>query len=89
MRYLAAYRESIDYIYGPDPKVIKDYAEFVGVSEETGRRVREFFSKDMLDPDEIKGLASLQAEAVALKYMAAELTADQLKTLIQIPPRRR
>ena len=28
--FMQAYRESIDYMYGDDPQVIKDYAEFVG-----------------------------------------------------------
>ena len=89
VRFLDGYRESLDYMYSDDPRVMKDYGELVGVSPEMGKRVREFFAKDMLDPDEIKGLPSLQAEGVALKYMDAELTPDQLKTLIQIPPRKK
>ena len=40
-RYLAAYRETIDYMYSSNPQVMKDYAEFVGVPEPVARRVRD------------------------------------------------
>jgi hypothetical protein len=42
----------------------------------------------LLDPDEIKGLDIMMREAITLKFIAAALTGDQLKELIQIPPRR-
>jgi NitT/TauT family transport system substrate-binding protein len=84
-RFMEAYRESIDYMYGDDPQVIKDYAEFVGVPEPLARRVRdEFFPKSLLWPDEIKGLDSLMEEAVVLKFVAAPLTQQQTTELIQI-----
>jgi NitT/TauT family transport system substrate-binding protein len=85
-RFMQAYRESIDYMYGGDPQVIKDYAEFVGVPEQLARRVRdEFFPKSLLWPDEIKGLDSLMEEAVALKFVTAPLTKQQTTEFIQIP----
>lgn len=85
-RFMQAYRESIDYMYGDDPQVIKDYAEFVGVPEPLARRVRdEFFPKSLIWPDEIKGLDSLMEEAVALKFVTAPLTQQQTTELIQIP----
>jgi NitT/TauT family transport system substrate-binding protein len=85
-RFMQAYRESIDYMYGGDPQVIKDYAEFVGVPEQLARRVRdEFFPKSLLWPDEIKGLHSLMEEAVALKFVTAPLTKQQTTEFIQIP----
>jgi NitT/TauT family transport system substrate-binding protein len=84
-RFMQAYRETIDYMYGDDPQVIKDYAEFVGISEPLARRVRdEFFPKSLLWPSEIKGLDSLMEEAVALKFVTAPLTEQQTKELIQI-----
>jgi NitT/TauT family transport system substrate-binding protein len=88
-RFMDAYRETVDYMYS-DPKVLKDYAEFVGVSEVVAKRVRdEFFPKSLIDPDEIKGLDIIVPEAVSLKYTAAPLTKDQLSQLIQIPPRKK
>jgi len=89
-RFLEAYRESIDYMYGDDPQVIKDYAEFVGVSEPLARRVRDdFFPQALVWPDEVKGLDSLMEEAVTLKFVSAPLTKEQTADLIRIPPPRR
>lgn len=89
-RFMDAYRETIDYMYSSDPKVIKDYAEFVGVPEATAKRVRdEFFPKSLVNPDEIKGLDTIVPDAVTFKYTAQPLTSDQLKQLIQIPPRKK
>jgi NitT/TauT family transport system substrate-binding protein len=84
-RFMQAYRESIDYMYGDNPQVIKDYAAFVGISEPLAKRVRdEFFPKSLIWPNEIKGLDSLMAEAVSLKFIPAPLTKEQLAELIQI-----
>jgi NitT/TauT family transport system substrate-binding protein len=85
-RFMQACRDSIDYMYGDDPQVIKDYAEFVGVSEPLARRVRdEFFPKALVWPDEIKGLDSLMEEAVMLKFISAPLTKEQVDDFVRIP----
>lgn len=90
VRFLDAYRETIDYIYSSDPRAMHDYAEIARVGETMARRVRdEFFVKNMLDPDKIQGLNLIVPEAVKLKYIAAPLTDAQLGELIQIPPRRK
>jgi NitT/TauT family transport system substrate-binding protein len=84
-RFMAAYRETIAYMYGDNPQVLKDYAEFTGVSEAMARQVRnDFFPKSLVDPDQIHGLDSLMAEAVTLKFVTAPLTARQVAELIQI-----
>src|SRR5262249_23859165 len=88
-RFMQAYRESVDYMYGDNSQVIKDYAEFVGVPEPLARRVRdEFFPKSLIWPDEIKGLGSLMEEAVALKFVSAPLSKEQTADLVQIPDAR-
>ena len=90
VRFLDAYRETIDYMYSANPQVMKDYAEFVGVPEAMAKRVRdEFFPKNLVNPDEISGLDSLVKEAVNLKFIDKPLTAQQLAELIQIPPRKK
>ena len=89
-RYVDAYRDTLDYMYGDNPQVIRDYAEHAGLSLEIARRTRDqFFPKALLNPDDIKGLDILTAEAIKLKFVAAPLTDDQLRELIQIPPRRK
>jgi NitT/TauT family transport system substrate-binding protein len=84
-RFMHAYREAIDYMYGDDPQVIKDYAEFNRITEPMAKRVRdEFFPKDLMQTAEIKGLDSLIPDAVELKYIPAPLNQQQLAELIQI-----
>jgi len=84
-RFMQAYYESIAYMYSDNPQVIKDYAEFTGVSEAVARKVRDdFFPKSLIWPDEIKGIDSLMQDAVELKFITTPLTKDQLAELIQI-----
>lgn len=87
VRYMTAYRETVDWMYS-SPDAIKAYAEFVGIPEAIARRTRdEFFPKKAINPDKIVGLDAVMPDAVALKYIPAPLTKDQLAELIQIPPR--
>ncbi|MFL5097536.1 MAG: ABC transporter substrate-binding protein [Xanthobacteraceae bacterium] len=84
-RFMQAYRETIEYMYGSNPQVIKDYAEFVKVPEPLAKKVRdEFFPKSLIWPDEIKGLDSLMEEAVTLKFIPAPLTKQQQAELIHL-----
>jgi NitT/TauT family transport system substrate-binding protein len=84
-RYMQAYRETIDYMYGDNPQVLKDYADFAGVSEAMAKRVRdEFFPRTLVMPDEIKGLDSLMADAVELKFISAPLSKQQIADLVQL-----
>ena len=85
IRFMDAYRETIDYMYTND-QAIKDYAEFNSMPEAMARRVRdEFFPKAIIVPDEIKGLDTLLPEAVTLKYIPAPLTKEQISELVQVP----
>jgi NitT/TauT family transport system substrate-binding protein len=84
-RFMKAYRETITYMYGDNPQVIKDYAEFAGVPEAVARRVREdFFPRALVEPDEIHGMDSLLAEAVTLKFIPTPLTKEQVAELVRI-----
>jgi NitT/TauT family transport system substrate-binding protein len=87
-RFMKAYRESIDWLYSNDPAPLKIYAEFVGISVDMAKRVRDdFFPRAAVDPDKIVGLDTIVPDAVALKFTATPLTKEQLAELIQIPPR--
>jgi NitT/TauT family transport system substrate-binding protein len=87
-RYMKAYREVIDWMYSNDPAALKTYADFVGISVEMAKRTRDqFFPKSAVDPDKVVGLDTIVKDAVDLKFTATQLTPDQLKELIQIPPR--
>jgi NitT/TauT family transport system substrate-binding protein len=90
VRFMDAYRETIDYMYSDNPQVMKDYAEFVGVPEAVAKKARDdFFPKTLMNPDEIHGTDSLVKEAVNLKFIDKPLTQQQLSELIQIPPRKK
>lgn len=85
IRYMRAYRETIDYMYSSD-QAIKDYAEFAKIDETMARRVRDqFFPRSIVDPDAIKGLDSLLPEAVTLKFIDKELSKEQIAELFQVP----
>ena len=85
-RYMDAYRETVAYMYS-DPMALKYYAEIASVPETLAKRVRDdFFTKEMLMPDKVIGMDMIMPAAVTLKYLAAPIPDDKLKTLIQIPP---
>src|SRR5215475_10860519 len=86
-RYMAAYRETVDWMYADDA-ALKTYAEFAGISEAAARRIRGgFFPKESISPDRIHGLDVIVKDAVTLKFTSSELSKEQLAELIQIPPR--
>src|SRR5262249_41756042 len=86
-KYIQAYRDTVDWMYA-DPAALKIYAEFAGISEAMAKRIRDqFFPKDAIEPDTIKGFDVIVKDAVALKFTTSELTKAQLADLIRIPPR--
>ena len=87
-RYMKAYRETIDLLYSNDFEALKVYADFVAISIDMAKRTRnDFFPRAAVDPDRIVGLDTIIPDAVALKFIAAPLSREQLAELIQIPPR--
>lgn len=86
LRFMQAYRETIDYMYSNNPQVLKYYAEFNNMPEAMAKRVRDdFFPRAIIEPDAIKGLDTLLPEAVSLKFINEPLTEKQLAELIQVP----
>ena len=89
-RFMQGYRETIEYMYGDNPQVMTDYAKFVGVPEELAKKARaDFFPRSLVNPDEIKGVDALMADAVQSKFIPAPLTNEQLAELIQIQQMRK
>jgi len=86
-KFMRAYRESIDFMYSSD-EALKLYAAFARVPEATAKRVRDqFFPKSIMVPDEIRGLETSMAAAVASRAIPAPLTPAQLAELIKIQPK--
>jgi NitT/TauT family transport system substrate-binding protein len=85
-RFVAAYRESYDWLYG-NPDGVKLYADYGKVSERLAVRIRdEFLPKPAMSPDRIFGIESIMRDAIDFKFLAAPLSKEQLAELIQIPP---
>jgi NitT/TauT family transport system substrate-binding protein len=85
-RFVAAYRESYDWLYG-NPDGVKLYADYGKVSERLAVRIRdEFLPKPAMSPDRIFGIESIIRDAIDFKFLAAPLSREQLAELIQIPP---
>ena len=84
-RFMQGYRDTVEWLFSSDPQAVAAYAKWAGVSEAVARRSRdEFVAKDNMLPDRIGGLETILADAVTYKFIDAPLTADQLKTLIQL-----
>jgi NitT/TauT family transport system substrate-binding protein len=89
VRFVAAYREAVDWMYA-DPEAIKLYAQKMKLDESLiADSIKEFHPKSAMQTDEMKDLDGIQRDAVKLKFIDAPLSKEQLKELIQIPPRPR
>jgi NitT/TauT family transport system substrate-binding protein len=85
-RFVAAYRESYQWLYD-NPGGVKVYADYGKVSERLAVRIRdEFLPKPAMSPDRILGIESIMRDAIDFKFLAAPLLQEQLAELIQIPP---
>jgi len=77
-RFVQGCRETLEWMYS-DPAAPKAYAQFAGLSEAVAQRLRdEFFTKEMLSPDNIMGLNAIAKEAATLKYIWVPLSNKQL-----------
>ena len=87
-RYMAGYKEAIDYMYS-SPEALKMYAEIGGVPLSIAQKMQTLVPKDSTNPNQIVGMDSVMAEAVATKFLAATLTKAQVSELVQMknPPK--
>jgi len=86
-RFMAAYRESYEFLYD-DPRGVGIYADYSKVPETLARQIRDtFMPKAVMSPEKVSGLKAIMADAVTFKTLPAPLTPPQLTELIQIPPR--
>jgi NitT/TauT family transport system substrate-binding protein len=84
-RFLQAYGETLDWMYS-DPAAVAAYAKWVEVPPDIAERVRnDFYPKENLRLNRLAGIDAAMTDAVALKFLAAPLSQDQLATLVQYP----
>jgi NitT/TauT family transport system substrate-binding protein len=87
LRFMQAYRETIDWMYA-SPEAVKLYAQKLGKPESLIELSRsQFHPKAALDPDRLSDIDGVMADAVALKFLEAPLTKEQLGEFFQIPPK--
>jgi NitT/TauT family transport system substrate-binding protein len=86
-RFVAAYRETIDWMYS-DPQAVEIYARKINQPAELIRdTIKTFYPKEALQTDTMDDMQGIVRDAVKLKYLRAPLTEAQLTELIHIPPR--
>jgi NitT/TauT family transport system substrate-binding protein len=83
-RFHRAYKETVDWMYS-DPAALKHFSDYSGLPEKVVLKVRQLIAKETMAPDRVVGIDQIVAEAVSMKFLAAPLTPDQIKELIQIP----
>jgi NitT/TauT family transport system substrate-binding protein len=84
-RFIRAYRETIDWMYSDDA-AINAFANWAGITPIKARRVRDgFYPKEMLQLDEVSNLKDIIQDAIAFKYIAQPLSAEQIGLLLQLP----
>ena len=84
VRFMQAYKETVDWMYS-NPDALKIYGEYSNLPPNIVQRVLQLVPKAALQTDQIMGLDDVMADAVTQKFLAAPLTADQIKEFIQIP----
>jgi NitT/TauT family transport system substrate-binding protein len=83
-RYMAAYREAIDYMYS-SPEAIASFAEIANVPLAVAQKIPGRVPKSALSPDQVIGMDAIMAEAIATKFMSAPLTKEQIADLVRMP----
>jgi NitT/TauT family transport system substrate-binding protein len=84
-RYLAAYNETIDWMYA-SAEAVPRYLAFSGLAEPAVRlMLKDFIPKESLQTARIMGLDDSMRDAVQFKFLAAPLSDAQVKELVQIP----
>jgi NitT/TauT family transport system substrate-binding protein len=85
-RFIAGYREALDWMYSGDPRVMNGYSGLVGMPEKTAAMaVAGYHPRESVEPTRVDGLDAIQADAVKFKYIPALLNSAQLAEFVRIP----
>jgi NitT/TauT family transport system substrate-binding protein len=86
-RFMAAYRESVDWMYS-NPDAVQAFSKKTGIAEDlVHQSMAEFQAKAALQSDAMADLDGAIRDAVKLKFLDKPLTKEQIADFIQIPPR--
>src|SRR5665213_2610238 len=89
MRFMDAYRDSVDWMYS-DPKAVEMYSVKMKLPVDLLKEsMAKFQPKEALQTDKMADLDGIVRDAVKLKFLDKPLTKEQLTELLQIPPRKK
>jgi len=89
MKFVAAYREAVDWMYS-DPKAMEMYAAKMKIPIELVQQsAKDFQPKSTMQTDEMKDMDGIIRDAIKLKFLEKPLTKEQIAEFIQIPPRKK
>lgn len=87
MRFVKAYRESVDWMYA-DPKALTMYAAKIKADEAMLKEaLQKFHPKEAMQTDKMADFDGANRDAVKLKFLEKPLTKEQIAEFLQIPPR--
>src|SRR5262249_39702338 len=89
MRFVDAYRETVDWMYS-DPKAVEMYSIKINRPVDLLKdSMAKFHPKEAMQTDKFADLDGAIADAVKLKFLEKPLTKEQIAELLQIPPRKK
>lgn len=80
-RFVAAYQETIDWMYSEDPKMVQQLAKQLGFSEALIVETRKFYPKDKVDLVSISGLDRIGQQAIDAGTLKVKLSPDEIGDL--------
>ena len=87
MRFVRAYRETLDWMFA-SPQAVEIYAQEFKIAPELAAMTRDKFqTREAMRNDRLSDLDAVMADAVALKFLDKPLSKEQVAELVQIPPR--
>jgi NitT/TauT family transport system substrate-binding protein len=87
MRFAKGYREAVEWLYA-DPKALEMYSAKVNQPVDLLRdSLQEFHPKSAMQTETMADLEGAVKDAVALKFLDAPMTKEQLAEFLQIPPK--
>jgi NitT/TauT family transport system substrate-binding protein len=87
MRFVKAYRESVDWMYA-DAKALDMYSEKMKLPVDLLRAsMNEFHPKVAMQSEKMEDIDGAVKDAVTLKFLDGPLSKEQLAEFLQIPPK--
>ena len=83
-RFLAAYDETLDWMYGGGDAPIEVFSKLYNVKPDEMRQARkEYYTRQSMDIRRVGGLEQSMADAVAYKFIPQPLTKAQVDDLFK------